>query len=81
MIAGDVRSSRRAVIGAPTPEVAATVVVGLAIELGRVIVGTPPATARRTVAGTIELARRTLLPGDGGIDAKGGRRRGPLASA
>jgi AcrR family transcriptional regulator len=81
LIAGDVRSARPATLGAPTPEVAATVVVGLAIELGRVIVGTPPATARRTVAGTIALARRTLFPADGGIDAKGGRRRRPLVSA
>jgi AcrR family transcriptional regulator len=60
LIAGDVRSSRPTSLAAPSPEVAATVVVGLAIELGRVIVGMRPTVARRTVAGTIALARRTL---------------------
>ena len=61
LFAGDARKkSSAAVLAAPAPEVVATVAVGLAIELGRVIVGTPPAKARRTVAGTIELARRTL---------------------
>ncbi|MGH7822161.1 MAG: TetR/AcrR family transcriptional regulator [Candidatus Binatia bacterium] len=44
--------------GGPSPEVAATVVIGLGIELGRIIVGGDSRRARETVAGSVELLRR-----------------------
>jgi AcrR family transcriptional regulator len=50
----------RAPAGGAPHDVVATFVVGLGIELGRLITGSPPGAVRRTVAQTIELARRAL---------------------
>ena len=43
-----------------SPDVLAATVIGLGIELGRIIVGADPARARETVTGTVALLRRTL---------------------
>jgi AcrR family transcriptional regulator len=48
----------------PSPEVIATIVIGLGIELGRVTVGAGPAKARPTVAGTIALVGGLLGRGE-----------------
>jgi AcrR family transcriptional regulator len=57
---GDLAGARQRDPSLPSAEVVATVVVGLGIELGRVIVGSPAPVSRRTIDGTIALARRAL---------------------
>ena len=57
LIAGLSRGGRRS---DPSPEVVATVALGLAIELGRMIVAGGP-EAEATVEGTIDLVRRTMF--------------------
>jgi AcrR family transcriptional regulator len=46
----------------PSPTVMATVILGLALEIGRMIVGDDSRKARQTIEGTIEFARRAFGP-------------------
>ncbi len=62
IIRSELRSPRAAYPDFPAAETIATVILGLGIELGRVIVGGDAAAAERLVAGTIALARRGLGP-------------------
>jgi len=47
---------------APSPSVMATVTMGLAIEIGRMIVGGDTRQTRATIQGAIEVARRAFGP-------------------
>ena len=57
LIASTARGGRKT---DPSPEIVATVVLGLAIELGRMIVAGEPESGS-TVQGTIDLVRRTMF--------------------
>ncbi|MGH7822733.1 MAG: hypothetical protein ACREQ9_23495, partial [Candidatus Binatia bacterium] len=46
----------------PSPAVMATVILGLALEIGRIIVAEGARKARPTIEGTIEFARRAFGP-------------------
>ncbi len=48
--------------GRVSPSVMATVILGLGLEIGRMIVGDEMGKARATVTGTIEVARRAFGP-------------------